>query len=422
LKMHFFVGNDSGNSEHDIFVDGKLIRQPNVYALSGKNPWADDDIDVLKNLKSIYDNLVVSIISGPVPTGTYLIGSYALKTQGENVTNFQVKGNQSKADQSVIYLNTLAMIAARAVEKANEAGKLDKDLLVKVDMACALPVSQHKPQHVQTLKKGFMEGSHKLTVHLGLTKSVDVKIEFDFVHVLPEGTPAVFALQLDSEGNWRTKGYESSLGDKEMFDEFAATYGYTQIDGSYLDGKNIFHVDCGDGTTDTPFTLSDAVDRDLSAGVNHGVGHAIDASVPDFLGLVPAAGNSFSRQQFSDILKSQFSKRRDKFLNEALQVFRPHCNNQVSPIISHINKQIAQIGANKIDILAVYGGGSILMRDSLEPKLKELAKNSRFELLYIPAEYAVTLNAEGLDYFVRSDLYKGVKKAVTEAAAAKTSV
>jgi plasmid segregation protein ParM len=418
MKMNFFVGNDIGNSEHDVFVDGKLIRQPNVFAVAGKNPWSDDDLDVKKNLQNIYENLAVSIVSSATRTGLYLIGRHALKTVGENVTSLYVKGNNAKSDQDVPYVNTLAIIAARAVEKANAEGNLIDTIEVKVDMCVALPVKQHTPANVDKMKSKYMSDKHNVTVHLGLTKKVDVKIRFDYVHILQEGTPPVFALQMDKEGNWRTGSYEGD-NQNDLFTEFAQTYKLEKdTDGSFLDGQNILHLDLGDGTSDTPFTRGDAVDNDFCSGVNHGIGHAIGDAVDDLLSLAPHAFNSISRQQYSDILISQFSNKPHKFLSEALQAFKPHCENQVNQIIKHISDQILKIGANEIDILAVYGGGSILVREQLYPKLFEMAGSSRFKLLYVPAKYAVTLNAEGLDFFVRSEIYKSLKASVKKQVAA----
>lgn len=411
MKFHYNVGNDLGNSEQDIYVDGVLVQQPNVFSIAGQIPWVDDDTDVMKNLKNIYDNLVVSIVAtAGIPTGLYLIGKHALKTNGENVTNLYVKGNNSKANQIVPYVNTLGVIAARAVENANELGEIPSEISVDVDMATALPVKQHTPSNIQTLQNNFMNGTHHVTVHLGVTKKVDVKINFIYVHVLQEGSPAVFSLQMDSMGAWRTAGYKGNeVTSQPIFSEFADTYEIKDIDGSYFDGKNILHLDCGDGTTDTPFTRGDSVDKDFGSGVNHGVGHAIDPATNDLLAIAPYAFNSVSRQQFSEILKSQFSSRKHKFLNEALQAFGPHIDNQVAQIMKHVSDQVLKIGANDIDIIVVYGGGSILMKDKLFPKLKELAKSTRIQLLYIPKEYAITLNAEGLDYFVKSPIYKALK-------------
>jgi plasmid segregation protein ParM len=412
MKFNFFVGNDIGNSELDMYVDGKLIRQPNVYAAAGNNPWADDDLDVQKNLKNIYDNLVVSIVSPAVHTGLYLIGKHALKTVGENVVGLYVKGNYAKSDQEVPYINTLAVIAARAVEKAYAGGKDVESIELVIDMATALPVKQHTPANIEKMNKKFTGASHNVTVHLGVTKKVDVKINFDSVQILSEGTPPVFALQLDREGNWRNGSYSGEDTSNDLFEEFIKTYNLeSDTDGSYLDGKNLLHVDVGDGTTDDPYTIGDRVDKDFCSGINHGVGHAIQDAVGDLISLAPHAFNSISRQQYSDILKSQFSNRPHKFLAEALQAFNPHCENQVNQIIKHVSDQVLKIGANEIDVLTVYGGGSILMRNQLYPRLKKLADDSRFQLLYVPSKYAVTLNAEGLDYFVRSEIFKSLKDA-----------
>lgn len=413
MKFQFNVGNDLGNSEQDIYVDGKLVQQPNVFSIAGQIPWVDDDTDVVKNLKNIYDNLAVSIVAtAGVPTGLYLIGKHALKTNGENVTNLYVKGNNSKANQTVPYVNTLGVIAARAVEKANEQGELPNEISVDVDMATALPVKQHTPSNIQTLQSNFLNGTHNITVHLGLTKKVLVKINFIYVHVLQEGSPAVFSLQMNSSGAWRTAGYEGNNNETTpIFLEFGNTYSIENIDGSYFDGKNILHLDCGDGTTDTPFTRGDSVDKDFGSGVNHGVGHAIDPATNDLLALAPHAFNSVSRQQYSEILKSQFTSRKHKFLNEALQAFGPHIDNQVAQIMKHVSDQTLIIGTNDIDIIVVYGGGSILMKDKLYPKLKELADRLRIQLLYVPKEYAITLNAEGLDFFVKSPIYAALKEA-----------
>ncbi|QQZ64631.1 ParM/StbA family protein (plasmid) [Paenibacillus sonchi] len=421
MKLHYFVGNDLGNSEQDIVINGKLIQQPNVFAAGGLIPWVDDETDVPKNLKNIYGNIAVSIVStAGIQTGLYHIGAYALKTHGEDVTSLYVKGNNSKSDQLVPYVNTLGTIAARAVEEVFEmTNEVPDQITVSVDMAAALPVKQHTPNNIKTMQNRFMSSPHVITVHLGLTKKVSVTIKFEYVHILQEGSAVVFALQLDSESQWRTGEYFKSAAKKEdkkkiedvgLFTEFSKTYGLGEIDGSYFEGKNLLHFDAGDGTTDSPYTKGDLVDKDYCDGINNGVGHAIERAQRDFLALVPFAFNSISRQQFSEILKSQFADRKDKFLNEALQAFNPHFENQVKQMMKLGNDQILRIGSNEIDILVVYGGGSILSRPLLYDKLKALADSVRIQLFYVPAKYAVTLNAEGLDYFVKSDIYKFHKK------------
>jgi len=49
------------------------------------------------------------------------------------------------------------------------------------------------------------------------------------------------------------------------------------------------------------------------------------------------------------------------------------------------------------------------MRSVLYPQIKELCAEREMQLLYIPAEYAVQMNAMGLDAFVRGKIYEALK-------------
>ncbi|GIQ62034.1 hypothetical protein PACILC2_06020 [Paenibacillus cisolokensis] len=81
---------------------------------------------------------------------------------------------------------------------------------------------------------------------------------------------------------------------------------------------------------------------------------------------------------------------------------------QARQIIQNIRKQLTK-ARNEVDVICVYGGGSILMRPVLYPLLKELCDEREIKLLYIPAAYAVTMNAQGLDAFVRGKIYEALK-------------
>jgi plasmid segregation protein ParM len=83
--------------------------------------------------------------------------------------------------------------------------------------------------------------------------------------------------------------------------------------------------------------------------------------------------------------------------------------------VQHVKKQLTK-ARNEIDLICVYGGGSILMRSVLYPQLKELCAEREMQLLYIPAEYAVLLNAMGLDAFVRGKIYEALKNKAVQPA------
>jgi len=65
---------------------------------------------------------------------------------------------------------------------------------------------------------------------------------------------------------------------------------------------------------------------------------------------------------------------------------------------------------NEVDVIAVYGGGSILMKPYLASKLEALCTEREIKLLYAPEKYATILNAAGLDIFVRGNIFKALKK------------
>lgn len=70
------VGNDNGNSEHDLIINGVSISQPNVFAKVRKLPNLDE-VNKEYVLENISDNLIVTCED---PSGIYYIGNYALKS------------------------------------------------------------------------------------------------------------------------------------------------------------------------------------------------------------------------------------------------------------------------------------------------------------------------------------------------------
>ena len=65
---------------------------------------------------------------------------------------------------------------------------------------------------------------------------------------------------------------------------------------------------------------------------------------------------------------------------------------------------------NEVDVIMIYGGGSILMREFLEPRLEEVARRIRSKILYIDKEHAVTLESKGLYNFTNSAIFKALKE------------
>ncbi|MCK6259336.1 ParM/StbA family protein [Fictibacillus sp. KIGAM418] len=391
MQYQFLVGNDNGNSEHDIFIDGRLFQQPNVNCAVDQLPWSEEQAPetIVRNLQ---ENLIVTIDSPAARAGMYYVGKFALES-GELIENIQV-GVDYKYEIDLPIVNTLAQIAAVAVQKGfAEEKKLPASIDVTVDMATALPITQHSDESAAKFEKRFMNGPHHVTVHVGKQR-VSVKVEFEFVKVIPEATPVTFSLQKDQDGNWR-KG--------DIFDQFIEANNLpNNFNGSFFKNKRILHTDIGDGSTEYPITEGNKFLRQFVHGTNHGAGYAIEEALSEFNRLIHLPDSP--RQFFSDVIKNP----NHKYHARAMSTLKRPLEGQARQIINNIRKQLTK-ARNEIDLICVYGGGSILMQPILAPMLKELCNEREIQLLYIPAKYAVTMNANGLDAFVRGKIYGAIK-------------
>lgn len=392
---HFQVGNDIGNSEQDLFVNGQLIRQPNTYIRQDRIPWVDE-VNEAAFIEKIHEQLVVTIDSPEVPPGLYFIGESAINSKNSNSANNMIVGIDRKSDSVLPVVNTIGNIAGVAVQKAfKETNAVPDSIKITVDMATAIPYEEYKEQTGRMFESRFTEGVHRATVHVG-RKRVFVELKFEFVKVLPEATPVIFALQKNKNDTWRSDG---------LFNPFKKKYKINGMDGKFFLDKDVLHVDIGEGTTEYPITRGSRVDSNFQHGSNNGVGYAIEEATPDFKQAVMQT--EVPRNFFSKCLIDQDHK----FHNSAVEHIRTPLQNQSRAIVANVKRQISS-ARNLIDVIVVYGGGSILMKDFLNPELSQIAERLDIQLLYVPDKYAVTMNAEGLDLFVRGKIFSALKEKV----------
>lgn len=393
------VGNDNGNSEHDIKINGKLIQQPNVCAKVRKLPNFDE---VNKNhvLKNIEDNLVVI---SEEPNGIYYIGNYALRS-GEVVRNIEVGVDNNKVESDIVMVNTLAQIAGYAVaEHLKENSKTEDIIKAKVDMTTSLPVSYYTHKTATEFANKFLEKTHMITVNVGNSK-VRVEIEFTFVKTIPEGVTAAFALreapeELFDEYNKKMLSNSLKIDDKNNSNSILKS---ELLDNKFFKNAKVLHVAIGEGTTEYPITRGIEFDPNFIKGTFNGVGHAIDKALDEFKetkGL-----KSFARQDYSKVIRDK----NHKFHDLAMEISEQYIEEEAEEILRNIKQQI-QRANDEIDIVVVYGGGSILMRKSLENKLKTFCDRAEIKLLYVSEKYAVTLETEGLYNFTTSKIFSVLK-------------
>lgn len=378
------VGSDNGNSEHDIVINGDIIEQANVISRVRKAPNVEE-LNQEIFIENIEDNLIVDIISDEVKTGTYICGNYALKS-GQTVRTINIGYDNDKSKSEIIMVNTLAQIAGYAVKQAFKDNQLEDKLNVLVDMTTSLPVSQYNKTKANEFAQRFMTSTHFVNVKTP-QKNIQVEVKFDFTKVIPEGVTAIFAL-------------------KNAKDELFKTYNENnkkKIDNTFFTDKKILHVAIGEGTTELPITNDIAFDPNFIEGINNGIGLAINKSLPEF--QVERGQTDMSRQRYSEILRDREHKDNDL----ALDIIDFYIDEQAAKILDKAKTEIDRSN-NEVDLVAVYGGGSILMRDDLENPLQEICNRAKTNLLYVDAEYAVTLEAWGLYNFTCSDIFEQIKE------------
>lgn len=379
------MANDIGNSETKMIVNDTLIKQPSVVKrlLSKPNVM---ETNVEKNIANLLDELIVHVTSNAIKrSGLYFIGKRANIT-ADKVENMNIKlGNKSKHDIPV--LMTLSMLAARSVQLAyQENQELPSSISVDVSMTTAIPASEYSADQARYLEGRFTSNDHVVIVYVGETP-VTVTLHFQTVKVTQEGIPALYALL--ERDNEILKNYNEHYKKQAVPKDFA--------------NKRILHVDIGDGTTEYIYTVGMNPVTDVCSGAKRGVGHATEEAtqllkeeVGGFLNL--------NRQQFMNIFLDPSHHLHDlavRFMQEARY-------SQAQRILEDIQEKYSDIAGN-VDVIAVYGGGSIQFKEELYEDLLDFANTVHCEVLWIPEKYAVDMNVNGLHVINEKILFKKQK-------------
>lgn len=394
-NIDLLVVNDNGNSEQALRVNGKLILQPNVYAVPIEKPTLRD-VPAETLIPFLEEEIYVSITSISIDfNGDYLIGKKAINSKYSK-TNMNVE-IEKKYTSDLPIINTIGNLGVAAVKEYYEKNKeIPASLDVSVDMFTALPINQWTPETAKAFADRFQK-THNVIVHIN-DVSVNINMKFDLVKVAPEGTPALFYLVYGDDRKHRPSK-------DPMFEYYRETY-KKEVTGEELSTKRISHIDIGDGTTDFAITVGYNFNNDVVVGENYGAGHAIEDALKLFKKENTLLAKT-TRQKFSEFLKDeshQYHELATKLLRTSLTV-------QARFILDSYKQVVADTG-NEIDIITVYGGGSILMRDVLEPALKKFADSIGKEIIWVPEQYASLMNVEGLQILAENlrDKLKAVSK------------
>lgn len=382
--MNYTVATDIGNSETKMILEDVLIKQPSIVAALLTRPTAVES-DATKNVANLLDELIVNITSKSIKrNGLYAIGKKA-NLSGGSVQNMNIKlGNKHLHDIPVIM--SLSLIAARAIQlDFDKNSVLASDLSLIIEMSSAIPASEYTPDKARILESRFVDYEHVVIVYVG-DELVTVKIKFEEVKVTQEGNPAIYAIISGEPAILRL--YNEKYKKKATPKDFR--------------NKKILHLDIGDGTTEFIYTVGSSVKSDASSGERLGVGHATQEALKLFLEQlgIPIKMN---RQQFMDVLRDV----NHHFHNEAISCMDLAKISQSALIIEDTQEKYIEKTNGDVDIFSVYGGGSIQFEDTMYMELVQFAESVKAEVLWIPEEFAVDLNAIGLDVLNKNVFFKG---------------
>lgn len=383
--MELIVGNDIGNSETKAVINDILIKQPSVTKRLTRKPDFTD-LDEETNVAQLLNNLLVHVSSNAIKRdGRFFVGERAnVSAKNENM-NINLG---SKYTDDIPIVMSLSMLSARAIQlHYHENKEVPSTLEVDVEMVTAIPASEYSKAKAAQMEKKFIDNEHIVTVYVG-AKSVTVKLKFNFVKVTQEGVPALYAF-IEADG--------------AIMKYYKRVYPNDGLMPFDLKDKKILHADIGDGTTEYIYTKGLNPVLDACSGERRGVGHATEEAVVLLEDEVNGYAN-INRQQFTSMLRDESHRLHEyaeQFMDEASFI-------QSSQILEDIKDKYANNAGGDVDIITVYGGGSIVFQAYLYGLLIEFAETVHCKILWVPEEFALDMNATGMGILMRKVYSKRV--------------
>lgn len=376
-KIKVNVEADLGNSNLKIFINDEYVTVPNVFQRvhGGMDAYESDEN---KNVLNLLENLYVHVSSSAIKrNGSFLIGKRAMQNS-EKMKAMNIKiANKHEEDLPII--NTLSVIGAKMIQKVYKETKAIPDVLnIDIDLITAIPASQHTPKTAQFLVNRFTENTHVVIIYVG-DRPITVQVKCSKVRVTKEALAALYAI---------------TEAPDEMFKEFQELYkdrlDNKKITGDFFKDKKILHTDIGEGTSEYIFTDGLSPVLDSCSGERRGIGHAIEEACTL---LNKERTTNFKRQQFTEILLNK----NDKYYEDASGFIYNTRFEQAELIQEDIEDKFTNATGGQAEVLAVYGGGSISLKEELYDELLRLCKRTGMMLLYVPEKYAIELNPKGMN-------------------------
>ncbi|PEI44656.1 ParM/StbA family protein [Bacillus pseudomycoides] len=399
---------DIGNSELKMMINGELVKQQNVnMRVFGRVKNKEGSLQ--HSVTNLMDEICVHVTSKAIERdGKFYVGYRAAHSNGKPDALDIELGDKHKRDLSVI--NVLSVMASKAVQTIyNEVGELPKSIEIPASLILAIPASEYEPSKARFLEGRFKDDEHVVIVYVGEEK-VTVQIAFEIVKVTREGVPALYAIfegekEMFADFNKLYKKEKNSEEDEKIQEKKSNLYVDENVDGEYFKNKKILHADIGDGTSE--YIFSDGLNPvpDACWGEKRGIGHAIEGAIKLLIDEYKG-GLDINRQQFSELITDPGDKKH----NKAVEFLADTQFMQADRIYNDIEKSYIYKTTSKAEVLAVYGGGSIALKDDLYKKALEFCKVNDMQLLWIPKKYATEMNVRGMEILSDKLVSKVTKK------------
>lgn len=395
VKMN--VANDLGYGSVKAKVNDTKIHFPSVLALQREQDIAkpvefDSEKEKLSYLSDMINHMDITVSSSAVKTqGRFLLGTAAVKSSLP-MRAFDVNDFTGKSDNDLSIILTLGMIAAQRVALAVENGEdLSEQLNTEVNMTTALPVSEGKKNGiVDSYINKYVNSKHTVVFH-NLKDPITVSLTFNKVYVALEGEVAQLYIQ---NSDIKLKGLIKKDFAKN-YPELATEIEVTDL----VKIKNLLGIDIGEGTTDLVVIKDGKANAVSSTSLPAGYGNALQ----DAIDVLQTQNMNFeARSQLQDYLSQDVSPLAKRMQNKVRQTVFEQLAPFADKIVEAASKTMRKAGAN-VEVLYVYGGGSIPMleqtelRQKLAQKMKDFSGGIDVPVIWIDKSYAQILNEKGLE-------------------------
>lgn len=388
------AGLDLGNGYVKANINGLVRVFPSVavkqFNTHHNVPLSEDEAGIF--MKDIINQMDLSFSSPLVKsTERRLFGERALKS-GLNIEEFDVFARVGKSEVDLSGVLALGTIAAdRLYDYFEKNGTLPPSgvIKVRVDLATALPIAEHRTHHKQYREKYLNGGQpHVVTFH-NFERPIRVEIVFDYVHVVNEGESAQYGLMFA----------------KEPFLEMIRREAVKRFPNGELDGitgldlvsaKNTLGIDIGEGTIDFAVFSNGRFNGDASSTMNQGYGTVLEST----LARLQEEGYPYkSRKELSEFIHSEPSPFTRKKWTYVKNVNQDEENRFGDVVSSEVSKVFSKVGGF-IEVIFVFGGGATPLEwtlfNKLQAKVAEFGDDNLLPIVYLDSNYSRFLNVQGL--------------------------